>query len=55
MWQAEGDTELTLSASPARAVGQSKLTLDILVTLANLGLNTVLFLAAAQRLALIEV
>ena len=25
MWQAEADTELTLSASPATAVGQSKL------------------------------
>ena len=35
MWLAEADTELTLSASPATAVGQSKL------TLANLGLNTV--------------
>ena len=31
MWQAEADTELTLSALPATAVGQSKL------TLANLG------------------
>ena len=31
MWQAEADTELTLYASPATAVGQSKL------TLANLG------------------
>ena len=28
MWQAEADTELTLSASPATAVGQSKLTMD---------------------------
>ena len=27
MWQAEADTELRLSASPAMAVGQSKLTL----------------------------
>ena len=26
-WQAEADTEVTLSASPASAVGQSKLTL----------------------------
>ena len=25
MWQAEADTELTLSASPATVVGQSKL------------------------------
>ena len=25
MWQAEADTELTMSASPATAVGQSKL------------------------------
>ena len=25
MWQAEADTELTLSASPTTAVGQSKL------------------------------
>ena len=35
MWQAEADIELTLSASPAMAVGQSKL------TLANLGWNMV--------------
>ena len=35
MWQAEADIELTLSASPAMAVGQSKL------TLANLGWRTV--------------
>ena len=27
MWQAEADTELTLSALPATAVGQLKLTL----------------------------
>ena len=35
MWQAKADTELTLSASPATAVGQSKL------NMANLGLTTV--------------
>ena len=28
MWQAEAHTELTLSASPVTAVGQSKLALD---------------------------
>ena len=37
MWQAEADTQLTLSASPATAVGQSKL------TQANLGQSTVFF------------
>ena len=35
MWQAEADTELTLSALPARAVSQYKL------TLVNLGQSTV--------------
>ena len=33
MWQAEAGTELTLSASPATAVAQTKVT----VTLANAG------------------
>ena len=36
MWQAEADTELTLSASPATAVGQ------LTLTLANWRYSTVL-------------
>ena len=51
MWQTEADTELTLSASPATAVGQ------ILLTMAKFCYNTVIaqcFLVFLKRLKCIS-